>query len=196
MFAIIGLVGFYATVGSLLSNGRRHFGVSADYGNLAAVGKTNATNANPSLVSARGRPVEQVMLGSRLRPDDPSSLSKVKGLVGKKLLGMQSQVEPAELTDNRQYETSTLKSVLPKGGSTSYILPAVVDPGSQFLQSEVSILRNPSYDIRGEPQITVGGGPPPRALPTFGAYEDDLGNVRNQTYAPVGSSTTSSAFFS
>lgn len=94
-----------------------------------------------------------------------SSVANIDKLTGIDLLNV-SNLTP--------HQNSTLTPI--SGGGTARILPPVVDP-STYLRTNISVMRNATRDIRGDPEIPLVG-PPPAAMPTIGPYQPKLKTLR------------------
>jgi hypothetical protein len=171
--------------------------VSADfqYPKLASSG---GDTMNSSLTGSLGASkIDSKLIGARLKPIDlNSTVSNYDDLIGKNVLSTShgNVKMDARLGYEVGLSRAPVASVHAGVNPQSSVLPSVVDPSSAFMSSSISIMRNPTYDIRGEPPISVSDVMD-APIPTFGPWQPDLKEVSVASYHPIKVNNASSQDF-
>jgi len=186
----------------LLSDSLQSYAVSADGAVDYCQTAANAgVSANKALKGAELDNVDLPMVGSRLRPGDMSAtIKQYEGLAGKTLLntshGGLEMGKPGSLSGVHRAPIADVYNMSAKSVQGK-VLPPIIDPSSDFLSTSISVSRNPSFDIRGDPPIPMTDELLPPPLPTYGPYEPELENIQVGQYYPMKiDNAASHAFFS
>lgn len=143
------------------------------------------------------KPMIGGLVGAAKRPESmEGSVTKKSGLVGK---GLSEASSAPPYTVSEGVDGIPLSAAFNMAGKTmgGKVIPPVIDPSASFLQSEVQINKNPSYDIRGDYAVDMSKGVPTgAAMPTYGPFQPKTNNIRsNNNFPKVLDKITTSNFF-
>ena len=142
---------------------------------------------NDSLTATSGKQIPKELIATRLRLDNlSSSVASYDGLVGKTLTNTShSNVGKNARLNTFGVESVTYGDVHKNTGPTGAVLPPIVDPSTQFLQSEMFVSHPyPSFDIRGDPKIDTSS-PLEAPMPAQGPWQPQPGTIRQGTSYPL-----------
>lgn len=179
------LVAIFLGVASKITPSRE---VSADGIDYSRQGKNASSKMNASMNGLSGKKVDLPMVGARLRPEDISaSISDYSGLRGKSTANTSHKtIKTDALLNQEGVNRYSLNQVHSNTGTVSgKVLPPIIDPSTDFLSTSISVTRNPSLDIRGDPDIPFTSEPLITNVPTYGPYEPQMDNLRVGTYYPM-----------